>query len=107
MCATIEESHTKFVSNSFSMAMSDDGYTELKSHTLTIYLPSYEGQAISRNEFDIYLAIGVSGDIKPYNSEVVKFSDTNIASVLSSIHVETPDINLLFHPSISAYIDMI
>jgi len=105
---SVKESHTNFVPNSFGIVMSDDGYIELKSHALTIYLPSDQSRAVHRNEFDIYLAIGLPTDVtKPYTSKTIEFRDTNIASVLSSIHVTIPDINLLFHPSIDAYIDIV
>ena len=79
----------------------------MKSSVLTIYLPSYEGDVISRNEFDIYLGIGLAKHIaKPYNSVTLNFNYTNMANILSSIHVQVPDIDLLFHPSIQPYIDI-
>ena len=104
---TIRESHSNFMIGSFGIAISDDGYNELEPGALSVYLPSYRGSVVSRNEFDVYLAIGLpQGTIKPYNSTVVEFSSTNIASVLSSVHVEIPDMNLMFHPSVGAYMDI-
>ena len=102
------ESHANFISNSFGLVMADDGHNELKSRAFALYLPSYQERGIYRNEFSIYLAIGLPGDkIKPHNCEVVKFSDTNIATVLSSIHAGIPDMNTMFHPSIGAYVDIV
>ena len=106
--ASFMESHNNFMNNSFCMVMSDDGYDGLRSNTLTIYLPSFEGDAISRNEFDMYVGIGlVNRIIRPYNSIRLSFNQTNMANILSSIHVQVPDMDLLFHPSLQPYIDVI
>ncbi len=104
----VAQSHANFVPNSFGIVISDNGYTGIRSHALTIYLPSDQSNVVHRNEFDMYIAIGLPKDVtKPYNSSTMEFRDTNIATVLSSIHVEIPDINLLFHPSAAAYIDVV
>ena len=88
--------------------MSDSGYDKIQPGALAVYIPSYKHDVISRNEFEIYLAFGLPEHaVKPYSSQTIKFTDTNIANVLSSIHDGVPDIQLLFHPSIGAYIDIV
>jgi hypothetical protein len=57
------------VGNSMNMVMSDEGHRLLLGGVLIVYLPSYQGHTIHRNEHDIYLAIGLpEGIVRPYNS---------------------------------------
>ena len=103
--STVGESHSKYVARSIALTMSDDGYKTIPGGALTVYLPSSGVTTISRNEFNMYLAIGVGEDvIRPYNSVSIEFNSTRLAHILSLVHIELPRMPLLYHPSIGAYI---
>ncbi len=54
----------------------------MKGGVLILYLPSYSDIAIRRNEFEIYMAIGLPTDIvRPYNSIEFNLSDSNVYGV--------------------------
>ena len=105
---TIEDACNATVPNSFGIAITDKDCNGMKPLRLYVYTPSYDSNIIFRNEYDIYLAIGVSKDaIKPHNSVVMDFNETNISSILKSIHIEVPDTVIIFNPSLLAYIDLL
>ncbi len=102
------ESHHNIVPNSMNIVMSDDGYNSVGGGVLILYFPSYSDIAIRRNEFEIYMAIGLPSDIvKPHNSIECDLSDSNVYRVLNSIHVQGMTITLHYHPSLRAYIECI
>jgi hypothetical protein len=102
------ESNNSIVPNSINIVMSDEGYKSVKGGVLILYLPSYSDNAIRRNEFEIYMAIGLPTDIvRPYNSIEFDLSDSNVYRVLNLIHVQNMTITLHYHPSLRAYIESI
>ena len=105
---TVEDAFNATVPNSIAIAMTDKDCNGMKPPRLYVYTPQYDNNIIFRNEYDMYLAIGVSKDaIKPHNSVVMDFNETNISSILKSIHIEVPDTIIMFNPSLLAYIDLL
>jgi len=105
---TIEDACNEAVPNSIAIVTTDTDCNGMKPLKFYVYTPSYGSDVISRNEYDIYLAIGVSKDvIKPFNSIVVDFNETNVSRILKSIHIEVPDTTIMFNPHIRPYIDLL
>ena len=106
--STVEDAFNAVMPNSIAIALKDKDCNGMKPPRLYVYTPQYDNNIIARNEYDMYLAIGVSKDaIEPHNSVVMNFNETNISDILKSIHIEAPDTTIMFNPSLRAYIDLL
>ena len=102
------KSSSSIIPNSVNIVMSDQGYELVQSGVFILYLPSYFGNVICRNEFEMYMAIGLPTDIaKPYNSIEFNINESNISRVLKMIHVPNITMTLHHHPSLRAYIESV
>lgn len=105
---SLAHSNNCHISNSFNLVMTDDGYKALGSKVLSIYLPSMQTDVISRNEFDMFIAIRKPGEcIKPHNSIHLDILNTKVYRVFSMMHITCPEFVIYHHPSLGAYLELI